>query len=904
MKEKLMNKKGKTPQKKKEQGFQTITSMFKKQKQQLANEVSKSEVISISGTNSKEEDEDIQITYVETTSEYFLSKERTSKSVKRLSLRKSRVKEDNKTLDSTSESTLGSNADLNETGPFSTDQIHSKIKENNRTGCEKSEKTVKVEPQVSLSSSNTEVNSKKKLSLRKRKSECPSKETSLIEKRLKTDDEKHDSISIIRRNKSVPNVSSPNSRRTKTKENNVETDEAHSINSGTSTPLPKDNSSSNSDLPEDEENVIQTPYYLENFRTIISTILSCEDDLNLFNDEDRKFVSIFGELTEPAQKLYVRLFGRKWKWLTQQQIKYPGIKDDLSNVFQELKREGFLSSENDLDDLEKALNLLSAPDLKSFAKTYHISSITNKKAIIPALLKKCKENTIGSMFKVPGLDPYQVMLKRVKKQLGPCVCLCEEPRFVFVRMLMLFSLSDTILDDDNANAGQSQLFRMLQVNIGDTVYPTFTVSRETKIFKDRESVLRFSKACLLEADLWSRLERNEFEAAYSVYLEAKERVEDLKKDNAIANHDKTLPHFLRPFTAFSVYTRIINQGVELLQRRKEYTGAVSVLRKLLSQQVYCTDYRGHWWERLALNYDAHLKNQEKALEAVASGLRDKSVTAGRRLALYQRAEKICNAPKSKFKDRLKKLPDEGVKATPEVCIEGTVLSDNMPGMRYKFIMADPDGDEDKLTFCGVEELVMEHYKNNGYPEGLHAEGSILSNLFALFFWDILFMDVPDAFHSTYQTHPLDLYTTQFYTNRQSAIDQQLEKIKNAEVEELHSMMTSVWENHFGVMCTGLNWERFLCLGHAQGLVSCMGGRTLSQMLERFVKNPRHTRSGFPDLTLWNPQTGALKICEVKGPNDRLSHKQILWIDYLVSLGVDAEVCYVKAVGSKRLKTST
>lgn len=122
--------------------------------------------------------------------------------------------------------------------------------------------------------------------------------------------------------------------------------------------------------------------------------------------------------------------------------------------------------------------------------------------------------------------------------------------------------------------------------------------------------------------------------------------------------------------------------------------------------------------------------------------------AGRRLALYLRAEKICTVPKSKFKNRMKNLPDESVQATPEVldfstrcklnlrwnleqhfthiiccfcvlqvCIEGTVLSDNMPGMRYKFIMADPDGDEDKLTFCGVEELVLEHYKNNGYPEG-------------------------------------------------------------------------------------------------------------------------------------------------------------------------------------------
>ena len=79
----------------------------------------------------------------------------------------------------------------------------------------------------------------------------------------------------------------------------------------------------------------------------------------------------------------------------------------------------------------------------------------------------------------------------------------------------------------------------------------------------------------------------------------------------VCSYDKTIPDFLRPFTAFSVYTRILNQGVELLQRRKDYQGAVSLLRKLLGQRVYCVDYRGHWWERLALNYDAHLKNSEK-----------------------------------------------------------------------------------------------------------------------------------------------------------------------------------------------------------------------------------------------------------------------------------------------------
>lgn len=84
------------------------------------------------------------------------------------------------------------------------------------------------------------------------------------------------------------------------------------------------------------------------------------------------------------------------------------------------------------------------------------------------------------------------------------------------------------------------------------------------------------------------------------------------------SYDKTLPEFLRPFTSFSVYTRILNQGVELLQRRKDYREAVSLLRKLLGQKVYCVDYRGHWWERLALNYDAHLKNPEKVCQCFVS----------------------------------------------------------------------------------------------------------------------------------------------------------------------------------------------------------------------------------------------------------------------------------------------
>lgn len=37
----------------------------------------------------------------------------------------------------------------------------------------------------------------------------------------------------------------------------------------------------------------------------------------------------------------------------------------------------------------------------------------------------------------------------------------------------------------------------------------------------------------------------------------------------------------------------------------------------------------------------------------------------------------------------------------------------------------------------------------------------------------------------------------------------------------------------------------------------------------------------------------LQFAEVKGPNDRLSTKQILWIDRITNWGIDVDVCHVK-----------
>ena len=75
--------------------------------------------------------------------------------------------------------------------------------------------------------------------------------------------------------------------------------------------------------------------------------------------------------------------------------------------------------------------------------------------------------------------------------------------------------------------------------------------------------------------------------------------------------------------------------------------------------------------------------------------------------------------------------------------------------------------------------------------GLHAEGSIVSNLFVLLFWDIMFMDVPNVFHGPFQSCPLDIATQDFYLNRQQLTDERLNWIKNASIDVSISRLSSV-----------------------------------------------------------------------------------------------------------------
>ncbi|XP_061532096.1 fanconi-associated nuclease 1 [Phycodurus eques] len=642
------------------------------------------------------------------------------------------------------------------------------------------------------------------------------------------------------------------------------------------------------------------PYYLRNFQTVLQAVLENEDDRALFNQDDMMLVHTFEKLSVMGQKLYVRLFQRKLKWLQADKLDYEEICSDLGPVTQELAQGGLLETENDLCDVEEVLELLPAPELKALAKTFHLGNCgTQKQQLVDGLLRLSKQKSLFSLSQSQN-NIRAVILKRAKQLAGSCVRLHRGPRAVFSRILLLFSLTDTMDEEEIAAGGQSQLYTILLVNSGRLAFPNYVVQRTAKVFRDRDDLIRYEASMRALQEVILAMQAGHWEEAMDLYTTAKNEWQDLKMSYDLS-HQKELPVFLRSFTTGWAYTRILSRGVEILQRLRRYEEAVDELRSLLLQDVYCPDSRGRWWDRLALNLQQHLKKPEQAIWAIRDGLSDPLVRTGHKLSLYQRAFRMREAASfKKYHLQLRDLPTVDVQDVRHVTIRGQLFP-HEGGMGKSHFLVPSNGDDctDGTVICSVEDLSLFHYRQQGFDQGIHGEGSTFSTLFALLLWDIIFMDgIPDVFRNLYQACPLDFYTDCFYENRREAVDSRVQLLSEASVETLHAMLEDVWTSQEGKVCSCASWERFSSLRQAQSIVSCMGGAFLAGVIARMAKDFRHCRGGLPDLVVWNTFNYTYKLVEVKGPNDRLSQKQQIWLDELQKLGADVEVCHVVATGAK------
>ncbi|GAA5895235.1 hypothetical protein JCM5296_002019 [Sporobolomyces johnsonii] len=606
------------------------------------------------------------------------------------------------------------------------------------------------------------------------------------------------------------------------------------------------------------------------------------------------------------------------------------------------------------EDPERALGLLSMDELVALGKKMKVAVPAGRGTRgewTKALLRTSKQSTlsffsasqngrkgkgkenerkplglfgVGYDSKGNKLNQSSVVARHALDSIGPVIRLSPAYITLFNRLSLVYHRTSYTATSSQPSK-TSSLTASLLARFGKRRYPTYTVSRSFAIFPSRLVLKQFESAMDIERRVEEALD-----GAWGAGVPARKEKETPEEKRARFREG------IRVWEGVEDEWRALCAEAEremsdeeddgekrrLYYRRRFHPGwplsraaykAAACYAKLTS---FRRGKRGDWHDRLALvlmkyplgeERESCIKakkkerlareRKEEALRVCERGLDDPFThliyksSLQRRIARIESALDIPKDERRTFEVLLAK--------SQQRVMEGERLDE--PTIGRKSVWRASDGEE-----VSVEELALEQYTKEGW-KGFHSENGVLTSIFALIFWDIIFAPVDGVFETAFQSAPLDLATDAFAIVRRPAITARLEAIERGEAVKFLKE-TDDRERPLGTWAVGINWDKF-GQDDLVEIVECIGGPALASILTVFVEEYGHRTGGIPDLcslspsscSLWNPATATVLFAEIKGPGDKLSETQKVWIDVLLAAGVGVEVCRVVTSEEMRAK---
>ncbi|KAN0077005.1 VRR-NUC domain containing protein [Tylopilus felleus] len=384
-----------------------------------------------------------------------------------------------------------------------------------------------------------------------------------------------------------------------------------------------------------------------------------------------------------------------------------------------------------------------------------------------------------------------------------------------------------------------------------------------------------------------------------------------------------------------VLTRIVCKGSAALGTLGEHARELDVLEALLEQKRWRRGQRGRWHDRRALILSTYSpkdqETMERALDAVMEALRDPDTHIVSRPKLQRRLKRLEN--KLKIPPNERHICDGILVDADEVEFEAVRLKHRAASLKLDrtgrcvdasqqgnikryyspvntSVKSEPDTSaassssrnpssdipKGKSLWLGqngeelsVENLAQQRYEEQGF-KGVRCETRVITVLFSLLFWDIIFEPIPGAFETPYQTAPLDIAEDSFYHARKDLMEQRLTAIEAGKGTDLIRQVDAE-HRASGTWCVGVQWDLFSS-DDLVDIVTCIGGQALSVICRVLCEDYTFGTSGGPDLFLWNVEKRTCKFVEVKGPGDTLQENQRIWIDILLKAPVAVEICRI------------
>ncbi|GAA5969565.1 hypothetical protein JCM21900_002347, partial [Sporobolomyces salmonicolor] len=552
------------------------------------------------------------------------------------------------------------------------------------------------------------------------------------------------------------------------------------------------------------------------------------------------------------------------------------------------------------EDPESALGLLSLDELTALGKRMKVAVPAGRGTRgewTKALLRTSRQSTL-SFFSAPQngnkdkgkenerkplgsfgvgydskgnkLNQSSVVARHALNSVGPVIRLSPAYITLFNRLSLVYHRTSYTATSSQPSK-TSSLTASLLARFGKRRYPTYTVSRSFAIFPSRLVLKQFESAMEIErrveealdgvwgAGVTARKEketpeekRARFREGIRVWegvaeewktlcVEAEREMKDEEDDGA-----KRRLYYRRRFHPGWPLSRAAYKAAACYAKLGDHDREVSILRFLLSQTSFRRGKRGDWHDRLALVLMKYplseerescimakkkerlaRERKEEALRMCERGLEDPFTHLIYKSSLQRRIARIESAlgiPKDE------RRTFEVLLANPQQRVmEGERLDE--PTIGRKSVWRASDGEE-----VSVEELALEHF---------HSENGVLTSIFALIFWDIIFAPVDGVFETAFQSAPLDLATDAFAIVRRPAITARLEAIERGDAVKFLKE-TDDRERPLGTWAVGINWEKFGQEDLVE-IVECTGGPALASILTMFVEEYGHRTGGIPDL---------------------------------------------------------
>lgn len=188
----------------------------------------------------------------------------------------------------------------------------------------------------------------------------------------------------------------------------------------------------------------------------------------------------------------------------------------------------------------------------------------------------------------------------------------------------------------------------------------------------------------------------------------------------------------------------------------------------------------------------------------------------------------------------------------------------------------------------VEFVAALHFAK--YGKCYYVENTLITGVFGLAFWDIIFAPIRGVFYHPFQSAPADIYDADFRQLRKNIFDKRFSEIHDG---NLTKIVLTHFHTKVGIRNRFVQWpylNRHLITHALKNIPLCHW----INLFEYLLMDIRNHKSGLPDL-IYFPDKGSYSLLEVKGPGDRLQKNQLRWMRYFEQCNIDHAVVYVEYV---------